>query len=97
MGANKPRLVHLRGVAVSPAELEAEVASARQGVKDCETALCVAEDRLIRALKAQEVGAAVGTRPAEYKPYDNEIPEKLYIRARQTGLRDFFSAPKDAP
>lgn len=27
----------------------------------------------------------------------NEIPEKLYIRARQTGLRDFFSAPKDAP
>ena len=60
-------------------------------------AWCAERAREIRALKAQEVGAAVGTRPAEYKPYDNEIPEKLYIRARQTGLRDFFSAPKDAP
>lgn len=80
---------------MNAAELEAEVEAARQGVRDAETALNVAEDRLIRALKAQEVGAAVGTRPAEYVPYDNEIPVKLYIRARQTGLRDFFSAQND--
>ena len=80
---------------MSPAELEAEVASARQGVRDAETALNVAEDRLVRALKAQEVGAAVGTRPAEYVPYDNEIPVKLFVRATQVGLRDFFSAPID--
>lgn len=79
---------------MTPQEADAEVVAARQAVKDAEAALNFAEDRLTKALRAQEVANAVGTRPAEFKPYDNDVPQALYVRARQVGLRDFFSAPK---
>lgn len=33
--------------------------------------------------------------PAEFVPYDNDVPAKLARKAVEVGLRNFFSAPKE--
>lgn len=100
-----------QGDAMNASELRAEVTVAEQAVRDAEVALLFAQDRLqklkhaVHNLDAEGVafynGEAVWVetprKPTGFVEFDNEIPPALVERARQTGLRDFFSAPKDAP